>query len=145
MNSNKQGLKIVHIENGRVKKAYDFVKEIMDKDDEIKKEYKSYVKKIPSMILTNGIGPTIAFMYSKKGTYEIIYNQIQDYLKSDISLRFRLSKDTGLIEAITTLDSINYKLLTAEIMALFNWLRKFAEGMLEVDDNAKETEDRNDK
>ena len=44
-------------------------------------DYKSYVKKIPTMIQTNGPSATLAFMYSKGKTYTIIYNQIGKWLK----------------------------------------------------------------
>lgn len=134
----KQNKRAVEIENGRVRKAYEMVKEIVEKKSETeKKEYKSYVRKIPSMILTNGVGPTIAFIFSKSGTYGDIYEQIENYLKSDVPLKFNLNKNEKLIDRITRLNSTEYKLLTEEVLELFSWLKKFAEGMIEVDDDEK--------
>ena len=93
-------------------------------------EYKSYVKKIPSYIQTNGLSATFAFMYSKKGTYEVIYNQIKNWL---IKRNFNI-KDEELVKWIISQNSKEYKLVTKEVMALFLWLRRFAEGMIEKDD-----------
>jgi CRISPR-associated protein Cmr5 len=91
-------------------------------------EYKSYVKKIPSYIQTNGLSATFAFMYSKKGTYEVIYKQIEDWLKQR---GFEIKDE--LIKWIISRNSKDYKLVTKEVMALFLWLRRFAEGMIEKD------------
>ena len=52
-----------------------------------KKDYKSYVKKIPMMVLTNGLGATFAFVYSKKDkdAYGLIYKQVDEWLQKAIS------------------------------------------------------------
>ena len=97
------------------------------------KEYKSYVKKIPSLIQTNGLAATFAFMYSKKGTYEVIYKQVEKWLKErdfDINGEF--------IKWIITQNSPEYRRVTNEVMGIFVWLRRFAEGMIEKDEDGKE-------
>ena len=107
-----------------VKKKCNKLKKLRKQAD----EYKSYVKKIPSYIQTNGLSATFAFMYSKKGTYEVIYKQIEDWLKQDFKI------EGELVKWIISQNSKEYKLITKEVMALFLWLRRFAEGMIEKDD-----------
>lgn len=87
------------------------------------------------MILTNGIGPTIAFIYSKKkkksaeeneNAYDLIYEQIDDWTKKN----FSSSKEKELMSWITEQDSLLYRAYTREVLALFSWLKRFAEGMI---------------
>jgi len=110
------------------------------KDD----KYKSYVKKIPMMILTNGLGATFAFIYSKqkkedkqkrkagvkenpKNGYDLIYTQVNRWLTES-----HIQKPNGeLIEWIINRESQEYRAVTNEILALFNWLKRFADGMIE--------------
>jgi len=110
------------------------------KDD----KYKSYVKKIPMMILTNGLGATFAFVYSKqkkedkqkrkvgdeknpKNGYDLIYKQVDEWLKQ---CHIQKSNDE-LIKWIIDQDSQLYRATTNEVLALFNWLKRFADGMIE--------------
>lgn len=101
------------------------VKEFSDKQQQ-QKEYKAYVKKIPMMILNNGLGATFAFVYSKKksgNTYQLIDMQTKKWLKVD----------EDLIKWIIDQESPEYRATTNEVLALFNWLKRFADGMIEGD------------
>ena len=91
-------------------------------------EYKSYVKKIPTLIQTNGLSATFAFMYSKKKTYFVIYKQIEKWLREEIKLK---EKDEELVKWIISQPSSEYRYITNEVMVLFLWLRRFTEGMIE--------------
>jgi CRISPR-associated protein Cmr5 len=118
---------VTELERDRAKEAYKYVTEA-NNNEKIKDDYKSYVKKIPMMILNNGLGATFAFIYSKKkegNAYELIYNQITKWLKAD--------KD--LVEWIINQDSQEYRATTNEVLALFNWLKRFADGMIEKKDS----------
>ncbi len=88
--------------------------------------YQSYVKKIPMMILTNGFGATFAFVYSKKkngNAWELIYTQTKVW--------FQVPEKDELVKWIIDQDSQLYRATTNEVLALFNWLKRFADGMIE--------------
>jgi len=90
------------------------------------KEYKAYVKKIPMMILNNGLGATFAFIYSKKQkneAYELIDKQVLKW--------FKLDDKKDLVKWIIDQESQEYRATTNEVLALFNWLKRFADGMIE--------------
>jgi len=55
------------LEQERAEFSYDCVKEIASNTDDLipKKKFKGLVKKTPTYILTNGLGNTIAFLFSK--------------------------------------------------------------------------------
>lgn len=138
------------LEEGRAIYAYGFAldgKKIIQKaqignqwfeDD----KYKSYVKKIPMLIKTNGLGSTLAFIKSKrkktgensdpKNAYDLIYQQIKQWLVDEKKL-LNIGKDDDLVEKIISLDSPMYRAITNEVLSLFNWLKRFADGLIEDD------------
>jgi CRISPR-associated protein Cmr5 len=111
-----------------------FEKDIANLYEKTKKEYKSYVKKIPMLIKTNGLGATFAFMLSKGGTYEVIGEQVLSWLEID-EKRFLNDDDINsfkdLNKKIICSKSPEYRALTIEVLAFFNWLKRFADGLIE--------------
>ncbi|KLU60945.1 CRISPR system Cmr subunit Cmr5 [Peptococcaceae bacterium CEB3] len=130
------------VEQGRAARAYEMVQEAKEALGADEKKYKSYVKKIPMLIKTNGLAATLAFILSKTGgnskedsdrkskgktPYGRIYSQIADWLKE----KELLTGETDLVQEIISLSSAKYRSVTAEVLALFSWLRRFAEGLIE--------------
>ena len=135
--------KIQGIESGRAKFAWECVNQLIQqwKDENSKKklkEYRSYTQKIPMYIKTNGLGATLAFMLSKKDkeAYQKLGQQITEWLKQAPTKIIDL-KDVeddnfeGLVNITISLNSPDYRALTIEVLAFLNWLRRFAEGLIE--------------
>ena len=139
------------LENGRAEFAYksvDFVRACLNKKEEPLlpecqnytklKDYRSYIKKIPVWIQTNGLGNTLAYMKSKggddkKNAYDRIYETLSAWLK-ECEL---LPREKDLLEYVVSQPSDIYRQFTTESLALLNWLRRLAEGMIkEEDENA---------
>lgn len=130
------------LEQGRAKHAYGAATaiatstSIKDKD---KKEYKSYTKKVPMLIKTNGLGATLAFMKAKGKAYQLILNSIENWLKEDIKFSAIVKEIKGddlgddLMGKIVNCDSNCYRALTIEILAYLNWLKRFADGLIKED------------
>lgn len=105
------------------------------------KNFRSYARKIPQMILSNGLGQTLAFVKAKAkdgNAYELIYSQLTDYLKSDSTARIKMEGNKELIEWVITCNSQEYRFITEEILAFLSWLKRFAEGMIEVEEGEEE-------
>jgi CRISPR-associated protein Cmr5 len=133
------------LEQGRAKYAYkcveDALKKFPKKQDAKEasknaKAYKSYSKKLPMMIKTNGIGASLAFVLSKGKSDEstpwgLLYRQIHDWLKSEKKWLMGDNPSSDLSEVAINLDSQEYRALTVEVLAFLNWLRRFAEGLIE--------------
>lgn len=156
------------IENGRVEFAYKCAEEgkkiaqvseiggVFYKDG----KYKSYVKKIPTMIISNGLGQTLAFIHSKrckkierikengqeieikpgerernpKNAYDLIENQLIRYFKNKaINIKMPQDKE-DFCSWVISLDTKSYQVVTNEVLALFNWIKRFAEGMIEEEE-----------
>jgi len=133
------------LENGRAEFAYKCVEEAKKPDktkyrDNIAPDYKSYVKKIPVLIQTNGLGNTLAFIVSKGKThkpdepnnaYDLIYTQLSQWLRTADSVCAILPPKSDLLEFVISQPSAAYYQITAETLAFLNWLRRLAEGMIE--------------
>ena len=115
-------------------------------------KYKSYVKKVSSMIVSNGLGQTLAFVLSKrqklkkkdrqtynpgssenpKNAYDLIYQQLTEYMKSAHTARVRMPQnENDLVKWVINCDSSKYRYITQEILAFLAWLKRFAEGLIE--------------
>ena len=116
--------------------------------------YKSYVKKIPTWIKTNGLGAAFAFIMSSRTTqtkgkaigsetncknaYDLIYEQIAFYIKKERS--YLLNKEheqADLMLAITQLNSADYRAITIEILALSTWLIRLTDGIIQYEKPSK--------
>jgi len=122
------------LEGGRAEFAYSCALEACEKSNKLKKDYRSYARKIPQMIFTNGLGQAMAFVCSKKKTgdaYDLIYKQISSYMESPYVSGIRKPSNEDLTRWVVSLDSYQYRYVEEEILAFLNWLRRFAEGLIE--------------
>ncbi|OIN65734.1 type III-B CRISPR module-associated protein Cmr5 [Exiguobacterium sp. KRL4] len=92
-------------------------------------EVKSYIKKMPLLIKTNGLAQTLAF-YRAKGTgsksYQIVYEMLSTWFRAETPFKMMTTED-GFLEQVIRLDTRQYMLLTDETILLLNWLRRFAD------------------
>jgi CRISPR-associated protein Cmr5 len=121
---------IKKLENGRAEFAYKCVAEVKTCSD-----YKSYVKKVPVLIQTNGLGNTLAYMVSKGKAYDLIYEHLTSWLSKEECGCKALPDHTDLLEFVVSQPSMVYRQVTTECLALLNWLRRLAEGMIEGEDD----------
>jgi len=97
---------------------------------EWKGRYGSVVRKLPSYILTNGLGQTLAFLKAKgKGEpgneHEVLYRHLTDWVGR------KVNADGDLLSwLVNTATSQQYRLATMEALALLQWLKRFAEAEL---------------
>lgn len=125
----------VAIENGRAAFAFECVQNHVQeqKDEKKRKEYRAYVKKLPTMIQVNGLGQTLAFCYSKKDEYQVIYDQLEAWAgqqQAEIIDKYKREGRKEFVEIVASMDSSDYRLISNEVLALLNWMRRFAEGMI---------------
>jgi len=136
------------LEKQRAIFAFEVVKKyINDNNDEKQKKLKGYIRNTPTKILTNGLASTLAFMFSKQNKNDgdvylyIAENIIFDWLiKEQNQHLINLEKNPDskieeLIKEVINQSSQEYRAVTNEVLALFNWLKRFADGMIEGDDN----------
>ena len=124
------------LEQGRASFCYEKVIEAKNKLGDTATDYKSYVKKAPMYIKTNGLGAALAFMKAKGkdgNAWSLIYQQITEWIENDTKALINTGGE-DLVKTVVSLETPDYRALTNEVLALFNWLRRFAEGLIKGDD-----------
>lgn len=109
--------------------------------DLISKKYKTISKKMTVLIQKNGLIGSLVFIISKKEkSHEFILKNAREWCSKNSKLEFLENKliyenDETFIESITNTSNQEYRLLTKEIMTLFAWIKRFADGMIEGEDD----------
>jgi CRISPR-associated protein Cmr5 len=119
------------IEQKRAELAYRLVSEVKQRQ----KDYESWAQKLPAMIMTNGLGQTLAFLYSKRNKdpeKKLLYDHLSEWLLSKDAPVAWENEEGDLIKRIIhpSTTSITYRQATQEALAFIGWLKRFAEGLL---------------
>jgi CRISPR-associated protein Cmr5 len=119
------------LEQKRASKAWDFVDEVNKKDKDTRKKYRSLALKTPVLILTNGLGQTLAFFKSKMkeskdGEHGLLYGHLSTWLTNES----KIYEPGELVQMVINGDSAKYRQATTEALAFLNWLKRFAEAVL---------------
>jgi len=105
---------------------------------EIRDNFKSYAKNIPAYIKQNGLLATYAFIETKFNkdknkdeaiSYYALYNITKKWLCEN-GYRKEFRKEDTISSYLLELSSDKYKSVEMEILNLFSWIRRFAEGEL---------------
>ncbi len=123
---------MINMNNKRAEYAFKNIAKIRNCPPKIQSEFRTLARSLPTMVQSNGLTAAVAYLYSKKSNnnahnlmYIIMHNWLidrKDILKDDkIELMYSISK----------MDSPSLRITTAEVMALLVWIKRFAEGMFD--------------
>ncbi|NUO09909.1 MAG: type III-B CRISPR module-associated protein Cmr5 [Candidatus Brocadia sp.] len=128
------------VEQKRAAEAWSCIQAVNEDIDspKFKKEYRSIVMKLPTLILTNGLGQTLAFLKSKgknddSNPEEKVYGDLQGWLTQPNVANWGRVMHDELIERIMAIDSNKYRFVTMECLSFLNWLKRFADAVLPKD------------
>lgn len=117
----------------RAERAWEFVKEVNETfSQEGKKEYNSWAQKVPALILTNGLGQTLAFLRAKgKGDSQNHYQKLYEHISKRVTEEMGGIAGTDLLEKITNdWGSSQYRRATGIALAFCIWLKRLAKATL---------------
>jgi len=130
------------LEQERGNYAFECISEIKGKDFE--KDASSLIAKLGTLILTNGLGNTLAFLFSKANSKAnknhhleiivIISNwlyKLKGQNKEVNSSNVKEEIDQIMGDFVLDVDVEKYMYYTDETLRLINWLRRFSDAMLE--------------
>ena len=117
--------KIESLEQVRVKHAWDFIKGIDKNFDKIA----SLIRRLPAMLLTSGLGQTVAFCLSKDEGKTVIDN-IAKHL-SEVTEIENITCGNDLLEKIKGSNYEAYIILSRETLKYVTWLKRFIEAQME--------------
>jgi len=116
------------VASGRAQYAYQSLNSLFIKKPNKRKEFISYINRLPAMIKTNGLAQSLAFYYSKTEEHKDIYNIIEKWFQTEAKhLPFQV--ETDFIEFIISCEANLYRFATMETLDLLNWMRRFAKGL----------------
>lgn len=95
------------------------------------KKYGTIVRKFASLIQTNGLGQTLAFLKSKSENDQGM-KSLYGHMSTWVTGRMEIEGD--LLQAIMAWSSDDYRRATSETLAYAIWLRRFAEANGMVDE-----------
>ena len=100
-----------------------FIDEEENTDEKTLKKFKSYATKLPTMIKTNGLINSIAFIKGKKSEkqYVHLYNSINDWYTQKYNLNNKC-----MIKDILEGERAYERAVTIEILSLLVWIKRFA-------------------
>ena len=142
------------LEQTRAEYSYECVNSIKDLD--FASKFKTLVKKTPTLILTNGFGNTMAFLFSKgnpehlalayiigrylfekneytKGIFNLsenIFNKDLEEIIGQLS-NLKIEMQNSIFSKLVFTETDKYIVATEETLRLLNWLRRFVDAMIE--------------
>lgn len=103
-------------------------------------EYLTEARKLPARLLSSGLGQTVAFLYSKgaKKTRQsdvkgraLLYKHIDTWVRENH--RSSPAPVDQCMNIIVGLSATQYRLMTRELLATAEWIKRFAEGHITGD------------
>ncbi len=112
------------IDMKRASDAWDKVQEVR-RGVADKGKYGSRAKDIGALIMTAGLGPTLAFLRSKDDAARLLYKHISEWVTPQVEF----AKGSGdLMQRLMENDTPDYRRATTEALAYVLWLKRFVEG-----------------
>jgi len=124
------------LDQKRARQAWEDVQKINALPDDLKKGYGSLARRVPMLILTNGLGQTLAYLRSKgkndpQKEHNVLFDQLSCWTMSQVAPD---SKNQNLLDWVLQADSTAYRRATIEALAYLGWLKRFAEAELPTEE-----------
>jgi len=108
------------------------------KNEDFASKYLAYAKKLPSMIIYNGLLTTVAFAKTKAKKASIegkAWEKLLEHLKEFLRREGINQDNKDLIEFLSELEVQEYRYITKRVLDFSLWLKRIAEG--EIEDEGK--------
>jgi CRISPR-associated protein Cmr5 len=101
-----------------------------------RKSYGSLARKVPMLVLTNGLGQTLAFLRSKgkddqSDEHNVLFRHLSEWTMRQVAPN---TKDGDLLKWMLNNDSAAYRRASTEALAYLVWLKRFAEAELPTEE-----------
>lgn len=97
----------------------------------VRKEDANFIVGTPTMILTNGISQTMAFLLSKQKTNELVkevrvFTILKEWLSREITALPNNANNHQFLAQFANLEQNDYLRAQQEALALLQWLKRYA-------------------
>ena len=122
-----------NIQQERAKFAIEQLEKISS-NQVIDKATATFIVGTPNMILSNGIGQTLAFLLAKTDKEKKVYRILKNWIcKKYANLGFTDKSDMDFIKTFCTLKQDKYLEIQRECLRLCEWLKRYARAFQEED------------
>lgn len=122
-----------NIQQERAKFAIEQLEKISS-NQVIDKDIATFIVGMPNMILSNGIGQTLAFLLAKTDKEKKVYRILKNWIcKKYANLGFTDKSDMDFIKTFCTLKQDKYLEIQRECLRLCEWLKRYARAFQEED------------
>ncbi len=124
------------LEQQRAQQAWIDIQSVVNNSDDFKKKYSSLARRVPMLVLTNGLGQTLAFLRAKgkndrSDEHNVLFNHLSKWTLSQVAPN---AGNQDLLDWVLRSDSVAYRRATAEALAYLVWLKRFAEAELPTEE-----------
>ncbi len=99
---------------------------LVGKNEKFLDEFKSLTAGIPSMILMNGFGQTLAFMVAKSDSkYLLVFDMMQAWLEKQSWIK-KANNHRDFLVAITNMEQNHYLMTQKEALSFLEWVKRYA-------------------
>jgi len=112
----------------------------------VEKDAANFVVGVPTMVLANGLGQTLAFLLSKqkkdgkkekKDHHKMTFNVMQQWLGQDIPA-LNVATDFEFLQRVAGLDQKTYLQAQREALAMLQWLKRYVRAFEKEDKEMKQ-------
>ncbi len=126
------------LEQQRAQRAWECVEKVTKQSQDFKKKYGSLARKVPMLVLTNGLGQTLAFLKAKgknksDDEHTVLFRHLSDWVLGQVAST-TTSSNEDLLQWVLHNDSAAYRRATMEALAFLTWLKRFAEAELPTEE-----------
>jgi CRISPR-associated protein Cmr5 len=132
-----QGRKGCTLEQRRAKFALEKIQQLSQQQGKAK-EAALYIRRLPTLTFSNGLGQTLAFLLAKAegkkdNPARYVYDIVSDWLIGEREIY--PENGTDLLKSMMNHNREKYMIAQEEAWALLNWLKKFADAFLPTEES----------
>lgn len=110
------------------------------KNEGVPSDTATFIVGMPNMILSNGLGQSLAFLKAKSSKteddkkkeddkYSVVFNILKDYIRNEYNLIFSSiasNDDYSFLKKLNELDQAQYIKMQEEVLHMLEWLKRYA-------------------
>ncbi len=96
----------------------------------------TFIVGMPNMILSNGLGQTLAFLKAKSSKEErdFVFNVLKKYIQQEFSTFSNTNDDFSFLEKLNSISQSEYIKIQEEVLRMLEWLKRYARAFEKPED-----------
>ena len=88
----------------------------------------TFIVGMPNMILSNGLGQTLAFLKAKSSKKErdFVFKVLKKYIQREFSTFSSADDDFSFLEKLNSISQSEYIKIQEEVLRMLEWLKRYA-------------------